>query len=185
MFKIKKGSTRLIIILFARWVIKIPRCYGLATNYGYQGLKRAWKKGGIQNVWNNGSIGYLLRRFSEDVLGGISANILEGWLWLHCGSSFLQPTICLIFFNLQEYAGEEIPTSQQMRPFFDSLPEKARGYIGCVDPHQHYMDNWRIVDGRLRLIDYGGKICDSCSFQYLLMCWRKEIEEGLSRPVTL
>ncbi len=183
MFKIHKGSTRTVVVLFDRLVLKFPRCYGLGSKYAWGAIKRTWKSEGFTTVWKDGRFGKLLRRIMEDFLMGVSANVCEGWMWLSSQSPFLHPTFCLVVCNLQWHAGDTIPTHEQMKPFFESLPKEGRSYLGYIDPHQFFMDNWRIVDGRLRLIDYGGKLYDSASFPSLLLRWKKEIGEGLSKPV--
>ena len=183
MFKLRSGSTRVAVVLFNRLVLKFPRCYGWSSMYAWGNLKSVWKSHGFVTVWKGGLIGKMLMRMKGDFLLGVSANVCEGWMWLSEQSTFLHPTFCLVVCNLQRHAGDTIPTYEQMKPFFESLPKEGRSYLGCIDPHQFYMDNWRIVDGRLRLIDYGGKLYDSGSFPSLLLRWKKEIEEELSKPV--
>ena len=183
MFKIHKGTTRIAVVLFHRLVLKFPRYEGLASRYGWRILKSTWGSDGFATVWKNGCIGELLRRIMRDFLLGVSANVCEGWMRLANQSLFLHPTFCLVVCNLQWHAGDTIPTNDQMQQFFKSLPEAGRYYLESIDPHQYSAENWRIVDGRLRLIDYGGKIYDHSSFPGLLIQWRKEIEVGLSKPV--
>lgn len=183
MFKIHKGSTRVVIVLFNSFVIKFPHCSDLGSVWAWQNLKEIYKSEGFLAVWKGKLVGKLLQKMWGGFLMGVSANVCEGWMWLFNQPSFLQPTFCMIIFNIQRHAGDIIPTYEQLKPFFESLPEKGKSYLGCIDPHQFYIDNWRIVDGRLRLIDYGGKLYDSASFPSLLMRWEKEIEEGLSKPV--
>jgi hypothetical protein len=118
-----------------------------------------------------------------DVLAGISVNVCEGCLFLSLNKKFLHPTLCLLLVNIQRYAGDEIPTQDQRNRFIRTLPETARLILKTLDAHQFDRKNWRIVDGYLVLIDYGGSLCDQ-SFPNLLSRWASEIEEGLSKPVT-
>lgn len=183
MFKIHKGSTRTAVVLFNRLVLKFPRCYGLDSKDAWDNLKGKWKEEGFVAAWKDRLISKLFKGMLRDFLIGVSANVVEGWTWASGQSSFLHPTFCLVFCNLQRHAGNVIPTREQMKPFFESLPEEGKSYLRCIDPHQSRIDNWRIVDGRLRLIDYGGTPYDPASFPSLLLRWKKEIEEGLSKPV--
>lgn len=184
MFKVSGGSTRLVIILFNRLVLKFPNCYGLYSQSACSDLKRVWKSDGFVAVWKDGLIRELLRRLIEDFFQGVFANVCEGFMWSFERSSFLHPTLSLVFCNVQSNAGDVIPTKEQIKLFFESIPKEAGRYFLSVDPHQYDLENWRIINGRLRLIDYGGsKLYDSSSFLYLLKNWKKEIEEGLSKPV--
>ncbi len=183
MFKIHKGSTRTAVVLFNRLVLKFPRCTGSSFRDELARLKAAWKQRGFAAVWKDGHIAMLMRGMAEDLLMGVSANVCEGWLWLSTRASFLHPTCCLIICNLQRHAGDAIPTDEPRRRLFDSLSDTGRLYLGLINPHAIAPHNWRIVDGRLRLIDYGGAPHDQFSSLNFLISFQAEIEEGLSKPV--
>jgi hypothetical protein len=120
----------------------------------------------------------------KDLYLGFSANVTEGWLSNSKNTSFLHPATCFILFNFQKYAGEQEPTYEQLKPFFDSLSEKGKRFLSCIDPHQFEMSNWRIIDNKLKLIDYGGKLYDAGSFPAFLCHFKEEIEKELSKPIT-
>jgi hypothetical protein len=181
--KIHVGSTRVGVAVLRLFVVKFPRIYGSTSGYTFETMRLVWEKQGFRAVLKEELIGRFARRITQDILMGIATNVCEGWVYLQNKSPFLQPTFCFALFNIQPYAGEIIPTEDQMKPFFKSLPDKGRVYLSCISGHHYSPDNFRVVDGKLRLIDYGGKFYESASFPFFLISFKDELSKELSKPV--
>ena len=174
-FQYRRGSTRIAIILCNLIVIKIANPFRWGFKGFIKSLRHEWRREGfLKETWI---------RITQDFLLGVGANVTEGFLCKRDNTSFLIPVKCFLIFNLQRYVGEEEPSEEELKVFFDTLKENGVKMIYCIDPHQYEPCNWRIVDGRIRLIDYGGKIYNDANFSAILLRFSEQLEEAFSRPV--
>ena len=146
MIKIKKGNTRIALILFSWLVIKLP-------NLRFDWLYRK----------DYGRIRWSVRSYFTDglytaFLYATTANICEALLYRYMrsghGAPFLTPVFSVGICSFQLYQGEEVPTREEIIALEASLSEKAKFLLQDCELHQWMEHNWRKTPKGLRLIDY-------------------------------
>ncbi len=149
MFKIRKGNTRVALILLSRLVIKFPR---IRTDSIKKILdhKMSFKNKVID----------LINHLYWVILKGIASNISEGVFCADFSDSRLFPfvakTISLAFVNFQRYEGEVSPSHEEIQRIYDSLSDDLKVTLRESDVHEVSEKNWRKrKDGSLILIDFG------------------------------
>jgi hypothetical protein len=149
MFKIRKGNTRIAIILFNFLVIKIP-------NPRFYEIKDGFKR--------RKSILSFIKDFFRGLyfrfLHGVIANVTEALIWYGAHNSpMLMPVWSIGLFNFCRYYGEEEPTRDEiikLLTFCVSDMKDKEDVLRKVSPHSVAVHNWRRTkDGKVILIDYG------------------------------
>lgn len=153
----KRGKDRFVLvfpsigIVIKLPVIRINRVIDrVRSNIKRKDWKRLWSDFLKWNPENHYAISGMLLR-------GVMANQREGFLWKRTRNSFLQPTIFSFFglVNIQKYA---VPYPDDGGTSFWIQIRKITHEDVYCNPHQFSEPkNFCLVDGRLRILDYGGQ----------------------------
>lgn len=144
MFKIRKGNTRIAIILFNYLVLKFPNPRFSAWARAFTSRKSFWEFLKTLPV-----VAY------DYLIYGVAANVSEGQLYRWSNNlPYLVPVFSLGIVNFQRYMGEECPTNKEMSELWKKLPEELKALLLEVDCHEYGYYNWRKTPNGLKLIDY-------------------------------
>lgn len=173
MFKIRKGNTRIVFILFNFLVIKIPN------------PKLNWH---ILDFETRKSLIDFLKSIPRNIYGamlyGIIANISEALIFYakrgRKKTNFLTPVFTLGVCNLQIYQGEEEPTRDQLILFFETLSDESKILFQKSGGHETALWNWRLTKKGLRLIDYAVDSLDTNWALFILTCEFKSTPKPLA-----
>ncbi len=152
---IKKGKDRFVLVFPALGIVfKFPviRLNDVLKRIVRDSRDNSWKAlRGYYFKWNPNSP----FNASGKIFKGILANIRERRLWKSTQSDFLVPTFFSAcgLLNIQKYSrphgGEYLDLWIQIR--------KITNEEAYSNPHQFSeVGNYSLVDGKLRMIDYGG-----------------------------
>jgi len=153
MFKIKKGNTRVVIILFELLVIKVP-------NLRFKQVYRLIYDEKITNIFHWRKTKATWRHFVYYFLYGLIANASETLLY-HEVSSFKTPKYLTKTFtflgivNCQPFQGGNMPSKKELREFIDSLPKDSRDILIKCNPHCFSRENWVLTPDGIKIVDFG------------------------------
>jgi hypothetical protein len=146
MIQIRKGTTRIVFILFSYLVIKI-------ANPRFDLLKRKFASRTSIDQFAREA----LRSLYFHTIYGISANVSEGLIFALIGRKALHltPIYTLGIVNISFYEGSRRPCRAEIDAFYQSLSDESRDMLMKCDSHAKASGNWRKTRRGLRLIDYG------------------------------
>jgi len=132
-FEINKGSTRTVVIVLRRFVLKFPR------------IEKA-----------------LGRTRLISFLWGVIANLTEfSTFLLSKNRSFLVPVWSIGLVSFQRYEEGETPTENEIRDILNRLPEGQKNILEFTGSHDLSARNWKKNAKGYRLFDYGDASCRS------------------------
>ncbi len=151
MIKLRKGNTRIALILFNLVVIKFPNPRFFEYKVYFCGKPKREVLKEFPRL-----AGDYARSLYTAFISGFAINVAEAMLFCFARNvPFLTPLFSFGLINLQFYQGEDQPTEEEMLAFIAALPKKAKKYLLCIDGHSLGRHNWRKTPKGLRIIDYG------------------------------
>jgi hypothetical protein len=162
MIQIKRGSTRIAIVIAETLVIKIPHVTFLIGCFTKNGNDR--------------------RLCLLNFLKGVLANVSEFYVYISTEAPFLTPVFSLGLVTFQRYEIGDTPTQEELgHDVLSRLPERTKRLIATMDPHDLDCKNWRRTWKGYRLIDYGDSGNYYISLPMLITRYEKEISEVVCR----
>ncbi len=147
MIKIRKGNTRIAVLLFRLVVIKFPNPrLDRIRSFEYWTRRKSFF----------GFLGRSIRNFYDALMWGVALNTSEALVYHYSlKAKYLSPVFTLGLLNFMPYEGEDEPTREEIDALYRSLSDKARKFLLEADCHEYASHNWRRTPEGLKLIDYG------------------------------
>ncbi len=170
MLKIRFGNSRTALILFNLLVIKFPSFRIDKYKRSFEFRRGFWKF--LRSIPAN---------FYESILYGMASNISECMLsWyvtkVMSFKQFIEPVFTIGIINFQRYRGEENVTQEEIQKFYDKLPSELKELLSDSGSHDPAASNWRKIDGKLVLIDYGTSTLNTAWARFIRLATALKID---------
>ena len=89
---------------------------------------------------------------------------------------FIEPVFTIGIINFQRYRGEENVTQEEIQKFYDKLPSELKELLSDSGSHDPAASNWRKIDGKLVLIDYGTSTLNTAWARFIRLATALKID---------